>query len=190
MQVKNHPIKAQPPDQTGSVILAKEPTVKVCLPSGLFLNQCALVFSLDFTDQNFLTCLCVHSGALRSWHTARKLFPFYCVNRGIKLAYKHIGTWLNIIFSQCFVIMGQQNSPTCTRRNTCPQKLACFKSLLRQSLILLDRQILPELLPHLARHKPRRLLASFQILKGIGVQSLEPVARSQPSTSLFWVKRQ
>jgi tRNA (guanine26-N2/guanine27-N2)-dimethyltransferase len=29
--VKNHPVKAQAPDQPGSVILAKEPVLQVCL---------------------------------------------------------------------------------------------------------------------------------------------------------------
>lgn len=30
LQVKNHPVKPQPPDQAGTVILAKQPVLQVC----------------------------------------------------------------------------------------------------------------------------------------------------------------
>ena len=52
-----------------------------------------------------------------------------------------------------------------------------------------DRQILLELLRLLVRHRPRRLHASFQTRKGIGVQSLGQVVKSPASTFLSWVQR-
>lgn len=52
------------------------------------------------------------------------------------------------------------------------------------------RLILLELLHLLARHKPRRLHAFFQILKGIGARSSGQVVKSPANTFLFQVRMQ
>lgn len=59
MQVKNHPVKAQAPDQPGSIILAKEPVLKVCLL--LELQIIIIYFPYNITSQFLVIAILQHN---------------------------------------------------------------------------------------------------------------------------------
>lgn len=63
-QVKNHPVKAQPPEQSGSVILAKEPTLQVHFYRSLYVILLILILPLFHFSNLFLSLV-------QSWHSKK-----------------------------------------------------------------------------------------------------------------------